>query len=101
MRLTAIFGDSFLDGFTMAGWMNRLQRPGEATRLLAPPQEVSGSGVSLLFEPASTQGNHVRVSGDLKAVPAQALQAMMDVLKREDEARRASSPEEAVNGPTR
>jgi hypothetical protein len=35
MRRSAIFLDSFLDGFTLAGFLRPLRRPGAATRLFA------------------------------------------------------------------
>ncbi len=39
MRKSDVFVDSFLDGFTMAGFLDRLHRPGSATSLFAPAPE--------------------------------------------------------------
>jgi hypothetical protein len=35
MRRSAVFLDSFLDGFTLAGFLRPLQRPGAATQMFA------------------------------------------------------------------
>jgi hypothetical protein len=36
MRTLDVFADSFLDGFSVAGFLETLSRPGSATRLFSP-----------------------------------------------------------------
>jgi hypothetical protein len=103
MRAFAIFGDSFLDGFTMSGFLNRLRRPDEAVRMFGPARPASTSewqGVSFRIDSAA---NEVLVSGSLSSVPEQTLHTMIDLLKREDEDRKMSRnvTEGAVHGSSR
>ncbi|HZL28418.1 MAG TPA: hypothetical protein VFC39_17985 [Acidobacteriaceae bacterium] len=101
MRLPVVFGESFLNGFTMAGFLTRLRRPGEPTLLFAPAYEQSGQWLPVVFRPGTTQSDGVRVAGDLRGIPAHALHAMMEVLKREDEERKTSLSEKAMHGASR
>ncbi len=90
MRQFSIFFDSFLDGFTMSGFLNRLQRPGQATRMFSPARPVSASAWQpLTFEPASAPSHEVELAGDLSRVPEQALHAMVEILTKEEESRKA------------
>ena len=100
MGLPAVFGESFLDGFSMAGFLSRLRRPEEATQLLAPDPLQTPPGLHLTFEVESAHPGGVRVDGNLGSVPEQALHAMMDMLKKEDEQRRKSRTlsEKALHG---
>ncbi len=90
MRLRGIFGASFLDGFTTAGFLQRLSRPGEYTRLLEPPVEQHAWS-PWVFEIGAGSDARVALSGDLHRVPEAALQEMLQVLERETESRRAKS----------
>ena len=103
MHQSSIFFDSFLDGFTMSGFLNRLQRPGEATGMFAPSRAVSTSAWQpLTFEPALAPAHEVEMAGDLSRVPEQALHAMVEMLKKEEEGRKASLiPKKSMHGASR
>lgn len=87
MRRAAVLGESFLDGFTMAGFLRRLRRPGEAVRLLEPPLERN-AWPSKVFEMGAGQDAEVALSGDLHRVPEPALRKMMSLLESESEYRK-------------
>lgn len=91
MRKGAIFGESFLDGFTMAGFLQRLRRPGEGTRLLEPPSERTGWS-PWVFEMGAGVDAEVALSGDLHRVPEPALRKMITLLEDESEYRRTHTP---------
>jgi hypothetical protein len=100
MGMRAVLGESFLDGFTMAGFMNRIDQPGSATPLCAPtPMKLS---LPVLFERAMANADG---AGEvlLNKISEETLHAMMDLLQREDEARKRSRnlPEGALHGITR
>jgi hypothetical protein len=109
VSLSSVFAESFADGFTMAGFMKRLRRPGSATQMFASAPSIAGPTSSaaewnhLTFVPANSEGREVNVAGNLRRVPEQALHAMMDLLKKEDEDRKAarSDTERAVHGTSR
>lgn len=104
MRKLAVFTESFLDGFTMSGFLNRLERPGAATEMFSPSNsaKVGHDWKPITFEPSSEplKSGAVMVAGGLRAVPEQALHAMMELLKREDEDRKRarSVPDKAAHG---
>jgi hypothetical protein len=81
------FGEGFLDGFTMRGFLGGLRRPGEADGLFEPEPPDEAPGISFHFDPAHVQD--VEVGGDLHAVPELALSRMMEILKNEDASRKA------------
>ncbi len=91
MRKGAIFGVSFLDGFSMAGFLQRLPRPREPTRLLEPPLEQAGWS-PWVFKMGAGNGAEVALSGDLHRVPEPALRKMMALLEKESEYRKSHSP---------
>ncbi len=90
MRLRAIFGESFLDGFTMAGFLAQLRRPGESTRLLEPPVEQT-AWKPWVFEMGAGKDAEVALSGDLHKVPEPALRKMMALLESESEQRKTQA----------
>lgn len=94
MKLRAIFTESFLDGFTLAGFMTRLRRPGEVTRLLEPPVERVG-WTPWVFEMGAGENAEVAVSGDLHKVPEPALRKMMAMLEGENKQRKTQAPNPA------
>jgi len=98
MRKSTIFADSFMDGFTMAGLFNWLRLPGSANRVFAPRvASPETSWQELIFAPASSRGEEVNVAGNLRGVPASALRAMMALLQKEEEERKAAgTPSERV-----
>jgi hypothetical protein len=102
VRKLAVFTESFLDGFTMAGFLNRLERPGAATQMFAASDsdKTGQNWEPVTFEPSAEPTKPVVVAGGLRAVPEQALQAMMELLKREDEDRKRAHPvpDEAAHG---
>ena len=99
MRKGAIFGESFVDGFTMAGFLQRLRRPGEAARLLEPPPERTGWS-PWVFEMGASDDAEIALSGDLHRVPEPALRKMMTLLETESEYRKAhtATPVQTLHG---
>jgi hypothetical protein len=88
MRRSAIFWESFLDGFTMTGFFNRLRMPGAPTVLFEPEAPASSRPwPPLTFEPERSNADQVAVAGNLKAVPQGALRVMIELLEREDASR--------------
>lgn len=55
MRKLAVFTESFLDGFTMSGFLNLLERPGAATQMFAPSDSdrIGQNWEPVTFEPSS------------------------------------------------
>lgn len=88
MRMGAIFGNSFLDGFTMAGFLGGLRRPGESTRLLEPPPVELGPKSPSIFEIGAGSDAQVTLAGDLHRVPEAALHEMLKLLESETQSRR-------------
>lgn len=91
MRMRAVFGEAFLDGFTMAGFLNRLSRSGEPVRLFEPPEEERESWPPCVFEMGAGKDAVVAITGDLHSVPEPALREIIQLLRREDEGHHASS----------
>ena len=91
MRMRAVFGEAFLDGFTMAGFLHRLRRPDEPVRLFEPPAEEEKLWSPWVFEMGAGRDAAVSIAGDLHSVPEPALREMIQLLRREDESRHASS----------
>ncbi len=89
MRLSTVFSESFLDGFTMGGFFKRLGRPGAATQMFAPTP-TNSDWQPVTFEQASGSASGVEVAGDLRAVPEPVLRTMITLLNREDEKRKLS-----------
>jgi len=57
MRDSTVFADSFLDGFTMAGFLNRLHQPGGATCLSAPaPERTQTDGEPIIPVQGAVKG---------------------------------------------
>ncbi len=83
------FGEGFLDGFTMRGFLGGLRRPGEADGLFEPETTDDASRISFRFDPVHVQ--EVEVGGDLHAVPEMALGRMMEILKNEDASRKTTA----------
>jgi hypothetical protein len=99
MKNRTIFWESFLDGFTMAGFLGRLEQPGAPTALCAPSQTTLRLSLS---EESAKSGDFV-VEGDLGSVSEESLHAVMELLQREDEARKRlrRSTEGAVHAAAR
>jgi len=93
------FGDGFLDGFSMRGFLGGLRRPGEADSFFAPELSEDALRISFHFDPAHVQ--EVEVGGDLHSVPEQALGRMMEILKKEDASRKATFFNKAAHGAQR
>ena len=94
MRLSRVFAESFLDGFTMSGFMTRLRQPGSATGIVAPEP-----GLRVTFGTAPSHADDFVVSGELSSVPQSALRAMMTLLKKEEERRAAhDTSDKALHG---
>lgn len=97
MRPSTVFSESFLDGFTMSGFLTRLRQPGSATGLIAPEP-----GLKLTLAPASLHSDDFIVTGELGSIPRPALQAMMRLLKMEEERRAVQDvPDKAMHGASR
>jgi len=94
MRRSTVFLDSFLDGFTMAGFMTRLRQPGSATGIVAPEP-----GLRVTVATTSSRPDEVVVTGELATAPQSALAAMMGLLRKEQERRAAQyPPDKALHG---
>ncbi len=81
MRKSAIFLDSFLDGFTLAGFLRPLRRPSAATRLFAEPY--------LAGDEESQVGVEDEESTVMRAILS--LQAKQEVLQAEIDAQARSN----------
>jgi hypothetical protein len=91
MRRSAVFFDAFLDGFTMAGFVNRLRQPGAATHLFAPSSMSSVPGwAAVSSESGLAPAGEILSADTLRSVPDATLHRIMELVKREEEARRAS-----------
>ncbi len=99
MKNRTIFWESFLDGFTMAGFLGRLERPGAPTALCAPSQTTLRLPI---LEAGSKSGDFV-IEGDLGSVSEESLHAAIELLQREDDARKRlrKAPEGAVHAASR
>ena len=96
MRLRSVFATSFLDGFSMAGFLQRLPLPGQYTRLLEPPADHAAWSPRV-FEMGAGADARISLSGDLHCVPEHALHEMLQVLEQETESRRGQSLRPASN----
>ena len=97
MRLSTVFSESFLDGFTMSGFLTRLRQPGSATAIFAPEP-----GLKVTVRAASLDSDELVVTGELGNVPQPALRAMMGLLKKEEERRAARDiSDKALHGASR
>lgn len=97
MRLSRVFSESFLDGFTMAGFLTRLRQPGSATAIMAPEP-----GLKITVTPNSSQQDEIVVTGELAKVPQSALAAMMGLLRKEEQRRAAHDlSDKALHGASR
>jgi hypothetical protein len=96
-----IFREAFFDGFTMSGLVGRLRTPGYATSLFARPGSRDDADSVPITLQRTKQG--WMVAGDLHDLPEQALRAMMDRLKVEQEGRKAAGKvsEGAIHGASR
>ncbi len=99
MRKSAIFAESFLDGLTMAGFLQRLQRPSEPARLMEPPSDRTG-WATRVFEMGASNDAEIALRGDLHRVPEPALRKMIVLLEKESEYRKAhpSTPVQTFHG---
>jgi hypothetical protein len=99
MKNRTIFKESFLDGFTMAGFLWRLEQPGAPTALCAPAHTT----LRLPTAPEGAGSQELVVDGDLGSVTEESLHAVMDLLQREDDARKRvrKPPEGAVHAAAR
>jgi hypothetical protein len=84
MKNRTIFWESFLDGFTMAGFLGRLERPGAPTALCAPSQTT----LRLPLSEEGAKSCDFVIEGDLGRVSEESLHAVMELLQREDDARK-------------
>ena len=96
MGLGRTFGEAFLDGFTMTGFAQRIDRPEEYTRLLEPPVDETAWS-PWIFEIGAGSDARVALSGDLHRVPEAALQEMLRLLEGETANRKAGSVDSAHN----
>ena len=93
MRLRAVFGEAFLDGFTMAG-LGKLRSPASPDALFAPEDDEEPSRV-VAFAVEGPGSGKVRVRGDLRQIPLSALDGILRAVAAE---RRNRSSEEPIAG---
>ncbi len=83
MGLPAIFGQSFLDGFTMAGFPFGLRRPDAATMLFEPEAEPNETPAPIVFELLTRGEGRSGVRVRSSELSLETLQLLQEELLRE------------------